>query len=109
MQPGRLTVSAVPIERFLADLFRRDIRVWAEGDRVRCSGPDAALTAETVTGIRERKADIVAFLKAGAITSDAPQTIVRRDDPEPPLSFAQQRLWFVEQMLPGTALHNIPF
>ncbi len=26
-----------------------------------------------------------------------------------PLTFGQQRLWFIEQLMPGTAAYNIPF
>jgi len=30
-------------------------------------------------------------------------------DPSLPLSFAQQRMWFMEQLTPGTALYNVPW
>ncbi len=39
----------------------------------------------------------------------APPLASRRRDDHPPLSFAQQRLWFVDQLQPGSTAYNIPF
>lgn len=104
-------MSAVQsIERFLAKLHRQQIKVWADGDRLRCAGPDGALTAELTAEIRDRKADILSFLDSNRKHEVAPaRTISVRQDRSPPLSFAQQRMWFVEQMYPGTSLHHIRF
>ncbi len=44
---------------------------------------------------------------AGAGLEAPPIERVARDG-ELPLSFAQQRLWFIDQLAPGTALYNIP-
>ncbi|WP_026410982.1 non-ribosomal peptide synthase/polyketide synthase [Actinomadura oligospora] len=52
-------------------------------------------------------------LDAAAIEGDAPGatvpaiTAVPRDRPLP-LSFAQQRVWFLDQLAPGSAEHNVP-
>ncbi|HKX31469.1 MAG TPA: amino acid adenylation domain-containing protein [Blastocatellia bacterium] len=46
-------------------------------------------------------------LRAGSRQSTPPLTRVSRDE-RLPLSFAQQRLWFIHQLEPGTALYNCP-
>jgi hypothetical protein len=46
-------------------------------------------------------------LKSGVAGEIPPLTAVPRNEPLP-LSFAQERLWFLDQLQPGTALYNLP-
>jgi thioesterase domain-containing protein len=52
----------VKVPSFLATLRERDIHVWAEGDRLRCSAPAGALTPELRDELRDCKKDILEFL-----------------------------------------------
>lgn len=96
------------IETFLEGLARQEIRVWSDAGTLRCSGPAQALTQDVTALVRDRKAEILSFLTAGQPAGDG-RTIVARDNASPPLSFAQQRLWFIEQMLPEAGLYHMPF
>ncbi|HVH13856.1 MAG TPA: condensation domain-containing protein, partial [Longimicrobium sp.] len=48
-----------------------------------------------------------ALLREGAGTAAPPLVPIARDG-DAPLSFAQQRLWFIDQLQPGSAAYNIP-
>ena len=61
---------------FLVELRSRDIRVWPEGDQLRCSAPAGALTPELREHLRQRKSEIVEFLSAAAATARQQRAIV---------------------------------
>jgi thioesterase domain-containing protein len=51
------------VPAFLAELRRRDIRVRAEGDRLQLDAPAGALTPELREQLRQRKDEILEFLR----------------------------------------------
>ena len=56
------------LQAFLADLRRREIHLWADGERLRCNAPKGLLTPELREQIQQRKNEILAFVRtAGAL------------------------------------------
>ena len=56
------------VPALLADLRRRDIEIWAEGDGLRCNAPAGVLTPELREQLQQRKHDILAFLRSKSAT-----------------------------------------
>jgi thioesterase domain-containing protein len=61
---------------FLAELRSRDIQVRAEGDRLQLDAPAGALTPELREQLRQRKDEILEFLRAAERLARQPRAIV---------------------------------
>lgn len=103
-------ISSLTTAEFLSHLRSLNVELRADGERLRCNGPNEALTPELLAELKERKEYLIAFLHANGDTA-APvgETALRpvaRNADAIPLSFAQQRLWFFNQFEPNNTVYN---
>jgi len=90
----------------IAELERRGVSLRVDGERLRVRAPSGTLTPGVAAELEHRKDVLMRVLRrrdaGGGPISPAPRT------GELPLSFAQQRLWFLDQLEPGSAFYNSP-
>ncbi len=103
---GTVSEAGGTLEGFLDRLRRLDVRVWIDGERLRCSAPAGVLTAELKQEIGERKPALIALLSSGN-TGDLRIPPVPRTAATYPASFTQERMWFLQQLAPDSPAYIV--
>ena len=94
---------------FLSDLRRAGIHISLNEDKLKIKAPSGALTNDIKLELKNRKEDIISFLRESTKEADTSSIPVVDRSGELPLSFSQQGLWFIDQMHPGSVAYNMPF
>ncbi|MFJ1552006.1 condensation domain-containing protein, partial [Streptomyces sp. NPDC088246] len=94
----------------LQTLENSGVRFSVVDGRLRIFAPKGVLTEELRTQLQACRDEIIGLLvdrRAGSSAGAPPMTVADRDE-RLPLSFAQQRLWFLDQLDPGSVEYNVP-
>jgi amino acid adenylation domain-containing protein len=96
------------ISQFLSYLHSLNVKLRVDGDRLYCINPQV-LTAELSVQLRERKTEILKFLQDTNLTTSSVTNSIKpvTRNGNLPLSFAQQRLWFLNQLEPNNTAYTL--
>ena len=96
------------LSELIAVLREKRVQLWEDNGDLRLSAPRDALTPELTGALRARKAELIEFLR-NAREGSAPARVVAPDTTSAPrlLSYAQERLWFLEKLGGAGAAYNV--
>ena len=108
MEPTSHSASA---RALIVELEHLGITVWAEDGRLRYKAPQGSLTPELKQRLVDARDQLVHLLADSHVShvSRMPPVEARPRDRERQLSYSQQRLWVLEQLLPDQPTYNMAY
>ena len=52
------------VQKYINDLAEKEIVIWCEGDSIKFKAPKGAMTEESISMLRQHKAEVLDYLKA---------------------------------------------
>ncbi|MET1256786.1 amino acid adenylation domain-containing protein [Aliikangiella maris] len=97
------------IVSLIREVKTRGIQLWQENGQLKLKSPEGALDDSLKSRLVQQKQAVIDFLSHFSADLQLPkiQPIARSSQQSYPLSFAQERLWFIHQLSPDSAAYNI--
>lgn len=96
------------ISEILKICQENDIQLSSKDNKLRAISKSKTIPAHIGKILKENKNDIVEFLTGVAVDNHTITRLADKDRLNVPLSFSQQRLWFLSQFIGPSAVYNIP-
>ncbi|MEH2435909.1 MAG: amino acid adenylation domain-containing protein [Nostoc sp.] len=95
------------IEQLVVDLSKQGVKLWVEGEQLRVNAPKGVLTLETRDLLAKNKAELIFLLHEKNADTNIDFPPIKAERPQNlPLSFAQERLWLLNQLEPDNPFYN---
>ncbi|MEA5536966.1 non-ribosomal peptide synthetase [Crocosphaera sp. XPORK-15E] len=96
------------INQLLTELADLGVKLWIEGEKLQVRAPQGVLTSKLRDLLKLHKPELISLLnrnQSNTINTDVPLVKVSREQ-NLPVSFAQERLWFLSQLEPENPAYN---
>jgi amino acid adenylation domain-containing protein len=93
----------------LAKARAAGVRISADGDRLKLRAAKGAITPELAESIKANKADLLMLLSKGSGPAQTVAIPVADRNATIAPAFAQQGLWFLDELDPGSSVYNMGY